>query len=70
MQTTLSELEMTKLENFALKHANLQQAIQSNLTARTNYIAKIEAEHPGCRFSEQTGQLVELTPEAAAVEEA
>jgi hypothetical protein len=68
MQATLSELEMTKLENFALKHTNLQQAIQANLGARAKYIADIEAAHPGCRFNEQTGQLVELTPEAAAVE--
>jgi hypothetical protein len=68
MQATLTELEMTKLENYALKHSNMQQAIQVNLEARAKYIAQIEAAHPGCRFSEQTGQLVELTPEAAAVE--
>jgi hypothetical protein len=55
---TLTELEITKLENFALKHAGLQQAIQNNLAARTKYIEKIEAERPGYFFSEQTGQLV------------
>jgi hypothetical protein len=56
--STLTELEITKLENFALKHAGLQQAIQANLTARTKYIEQIEAAHPGYYFSEQTGQLV------------
>jgi hypothetical protein len=59
---TLTELEITKLENFALKHAGLQQALQANLTARSRYIEQIEAAHPGYHFSEQTGQLTRDDP--------
>jgi hypothetical protein len=73
--STLSELELTKLENFALRHTNLQQAQQANLAERTRYIRQIEAAHPGYSFSEQTGQLVSngpadqpLTQAAAPVE--
>jgi hypothetical protein len=56
----LTELELTKLENFALKHTGLQQAIRENLAARTQYIQQITAAHPGYTFSEQTGQLQQL----------
>jgi hypothetical protein len=59
---TLTELELTKLENFALKHTGLQQAQQANLAARSQYIKQIEAAHPGYSFSEQTGQLVSNGP--------
>jgi hypothetical protein len=59
---TLNELELTKLENFALKHAGLQQALQANLTARSRYIEQIEDAHPGYHFSEQSGQLVPDEP--------
>jgi hypothetical protein len=59
---TLTELELTKLENYALKHAGLQQAQQANLAERTRYIRQIEAAHPGYSFSEQTGQLVSNGP--------
>jgi hypothetical protein len=56
--STLTELELTKLENFALRDSGLRQALQANLAARSQYIAQIEAAHPGYLFSEQTGQLV------------
>jgi hypothetical protein len=59
---TLTELELTKLENFGLKHAALQQAQQANLAARSQYIKQIEAAHPGYSFSEHTGQLVSNGP--------
>jgi hypothetical protein len=59
---TLTELEITKLENFGLRHSNLEQARQANLTARSQYIRQIEAAHPGYSFSEQTGQLVSNGP--------
>jgi hypothetical protein len=55
---TLTELEMTKLENYALRDAGLRQAQQANLAERARYIAKIEAAHPGYSFSEISGQLV------------
>jgi hypothetical protein len=59
---TMTELELAKLENFALKHANMQQAINANLAARNAYIREVEAAHPGYTFSEQTGQLVKAAP--------
>jgi hypothetical protein len=58
----LTELELTKLENFSLKHTGLQQAIRENLAMRTQYIQQIIAAHPGYTFSEQTGQLVSNGP--------
>jgi hypothetical protein len=54
----LSELEITKLENFGLKHAAMQQALRENLAARTKYIEQIVAAHPGYRWNEPTGALV------------
>jgi hypothetical protein len=62
---TLTELEMTKLENYALRDAGLRQAQQANLAERARYIARIEAAHPGHSFSEQTGQLVSNGPTEA-----
>jgi hypothetical protein len=58
---TMTELELTKMENFALKHRGLQQELQANLIARTQYIKQIEAAHPGYLFSEVNGQLVKPT---------
>ena len=58
MQQSLTEHESTKLENFVLKHENLRMLQQANIDARAKYVQQIEAAHPGCRFSEQTGQLV------------
>jgi hypothetical protein len=59
---TLTELEFTKLENYALRDAGLRQAQQANLAERARYIARIEAAHPGYSFSEQAGQLVSNGP--------
>ena len=57
---SLTEVELLRLENFALKHANLQQAIQQNLAARTKYIQGVEAAHPGYQWNEPSGGLVRM----------
>jgi hypothetical protein len=65
----LTELELTKLENFSLKHTGLQQAIRENLATRTQYIQQIIAAHPGYTFNEQTGQLAAISSPAQTPEE-
>ena len=66
----LSELELTKMENFALRNAGLQQAIRENIQARDKYIQQIEAAHPGYRWNENSGLMPvppqEAPPQAAA----
>jgi hypothetical protein len=54
----LTELEQTKLENFALKHGLIQQQLQRVVADRTAYIRQIEEAHPGHRWDEQTATLV------------
>jgi hypothetical protein len=51
----LTELEQTKLENYALKNNLLQQQLTANLAARTTFIRGIEAARPGYRWDEQQG---------------
>lgn len=60
---TLTELERTKLENFALKHNALQQQMQMILAERAAYIRIVEEAHPGHRWDEQQG-LVSAEPNA------
>ena len=59
----MTELELTKLENFALKDAGLRQALQANLTARTQYIQQMETAHPGYQWNEQSGTLIPTAPQ-------
>ena len=58
----LTELEATKLENFALKHTSLQQSIRENLAARNQYIEQVVAAHPGYEWQENKGGLVAIPP--------
>lgn len=58
----LTELERTKLENFALKHNALQQQSQANLQARAAFIQEIEAAHPGYRWDDQKGLIATAIP--------
>lgn len=51
----LSELEQTKMENFALKHGLLQQQLQRIGADRTAYVKQIEEAHPGYKWDEQKG---------------
>lgn len=51
----LSELERTKLENFALKHNLVQQQLQRIVDERAAYIRLVEEAHPGCKWDEQKG---------------
>ena len=53
----LTELERTKLENYALKHNLVQQQLQQIVAERTAYIQQIVAAHPGCTWDEQKGLL-------------
>ena len=55
----LSELERTKMENFALKHNIMQQQLQQIVAERSAYIKQVEAAHPGCRWDEQRGLVKE-----------
>lgn len=51
----LTELERTKLENFALKHNLVQAQLQRIVDERTAYIRQVEEAHPGCKWDEQKG---------------
>jgi hypothetical protein len=61
-QEQLTELERVKMENFALKHAAMQNQIQANLQARAAFVQQIEAAHPGYRWNEQQGLVAEKPP--------
>jgi hypothetical protein len=54
----LTELELTKLENFALKHGLMQQQLQRIVADRTVYIKQVEEAHPGYMWDEQKAGLV------------
>ena len=51
----LTELERTKLENYALKHNLVQQQLQRIVDERSAYIRQIEEAHPGYAWDEQKG---------------
>lgn len=54
----LTELERTKMENFALKHGLVQQQLQRIVAERTAYIREIEEAHPGYTWDEEKASLV------------
>ena len=54
----LTELERTKLENFALKHNLVQAQLQRIVDERAAYIRQVEEAHPGCKWDEQKGLVV------------
>jgi hypothetical protein len=56
----LTELERTKLENYALKHNLVQQQLQRIVVERTEYVKQIEENHSGYKWDEQTASLVKL----------
>lgn len=61
---TLTELERTKMENYALKHNLMSQQLQQLVAERGAYIKQIEAAHPGCTWDEQRGLVrSELLPD-------
>jgi hypothetical protein len=51
----LTDLERTKMENFALKHNLIQQQLQAIVMERANYIQSIETAHPGFKWDEREG---------------
>ena len=51
----LTELELTKMENFALKHNLVQSQLQRIVDERAAYIKQVEEAHPGCKWDEQKG---------------
>jgi hypothetical protein len=51
----VTELERVKLENYALKHNNLQRQLQDNLAERAAFIKEVEAAHPALRWDDQRG---------------
>lgn len=55
----LTELERVKMENFALKHQAIQQQQQANLQARAAFVRQIEAAHPGYKWNDQRGLVLE-----------
>jgi hypothetical protein len=55
----LTELQRVKLENFTLKHINLQSALNANMAERAAFCKSIVDEHPGYMWRDPDGLMPE-----------
>ena len=61
LTTQLTELQRTRLENFALRYTLMQQNITQVQNERAAFIHQLEAEHPGYKWDEQNGLVASTT---------
>ena len=57
---TMTEFELLKMENFALKNSVLQANVQANVQQREAFIRQMLADRPGYDWDERLGSLVRV----------